>query len=42
MDKINKHLEKDFEKLFVTKEGFLASRKYKKCSCEYNGYTTYI
>ena len=36
-------IQEDFEQFFVTKQGFLASKKYKKIqfSVQY-GYTTYI
>ena len=32
----------NFEKFFFTKQGFLASKKYKKYSFEYNGYKVYL
>ena len=38
LDKINPQVWEDFEQFFVTKQGFLASKKYKNYSFEYNGY----
>ena len=37
LGKINTQIE-DFEQFCVTREGFSASKKYKKYNFEYNGY----
>ena len=43
LEEKNTEIQEDFEQFFVTKQGFLASKKYKKYSFWlYNSYTTYL
>ena len=41
LGKINKQIQEGFEQYFVTKQGFLASKKRKNKVFEDNGYTAY-
>ena len=41
-DKVNEKIYEDFEQVFITKQGFFASKSTKNCSFDYNGYTTHI
>ena len=42
LDKTNTQLYEDLKQFFATKQGFLASKKYRKYSFKYNDYNVYL